>query len=40
MRLNLKDSQLTIEQTAHYCQTSIRTLQKYFKPLSCHLVIT
>lgn len=31
MRLNLKDSQLTIEQTAHYCQTSIRTLQKIFQ---------
>lgn len=31
MRLNLKNSQLTIEQTAHYCQTSIRTLQKIFQ---------
>ena len=31
MRRNLQDDRLTIEQTADYCQTSIRTLQKVFQ---------
>ncbi|MBO0452370.1 hypothetical protein IGK47_004318 [Enterococcus sp. AZ007] len=31
MRQNLQDADLTIEQTAEHCQTSIRTLQKVFQ---------
>jgi len=31
VRRNLQDARLTIEQTADYCQTSIRTLQKVFQ---------
>ncbi|GCF93833.1 hypothetical protein NRIC_17240 [Enterococcus florum] len=31
MRANLWDAELSIEQTASYCQTSIRTLQKVFQ---------